>query len=202
MDLHPNGLTLIWPQATDDVEVKSYRVYQDDALIAEPSGTATTIEIGGLSPWTSYQYRVQAQDPAGNTSAMDLTLQVQTPDTSAPTWPNGSILATEVGPSEVTVAWTPAEDDSGVTQYRVTVNEEEHSLVDGDTASLQLSALSPWTDYTIGVEARDAAGNWSSNGPEFGVKTLDDSAPQWPDDAEVVLGCSSHEPEGLLARCR
>jgi len=46
-----------------------------------------------------------------------------------------------------------------VTQYKVTINGAEPATVDGNTTSLNMSDLNPWTDYDFVVEAADAAGN-------------------------------------------
>jgi hypothetical protein len=68
--------------------------------------------------------------------------------------------------------WTPAQDNAAVTQYRVLRNSEVIATI--DEASLERGARTlSWTwvtDDTSGtyvIEAGDAAGNWSSEGPSM-----------------------------------
>ncbi|HEV2781104.1 MAG TPA: glycoside hydrolase family 6 protein [Actinophytocola sp.] len=66
-----SGATLSWAASTDNVGVVGYNVYREqgatDTLLAQPSGTSTTLT--GLSASTAYQVYVRARDAAGNLSA-------------------------------------------------------------------------------------------------------------------------------------
>lgn len=67
----PTGLstaTLTWTAAIDDVGVTSYHVYQDGALLADLSGTTTSLDVTGLVVGAAQAYRVEASDADGNTS--------------------------------------------------------------------------------------------------------------------------------------
>ena len=82
----PGGLTgqaasstqinLSWNASTDNVGVTSYGIYRNSQLIGTPSGT--TFTDNGLSPNTSYSYRVAAQDAATNQSAQSAPISVTT----------------------------------------------------------------------------------------------------------------------------
>jgi hypothetical protein len=56
-----------WDPATDDGEVRGYRVYRNGAPIADTS--ALSFDDHGLAPFTSYAYTVTAYDEAGLESA-------------------------------------------------------------------------------------------------------------------------------------
>jgi hypothetical protein len=58
-------VTLEWEQASDDVEVVGYRVLRDGAVIGTTAGTTWTDTA--VTRGTTYSYRVQAFDQAGNT---------------------------------------------------------------------------------------------------------------------------------------
>jgi hyaluronate lyase len=59
-------VSLEWSSSTDDAGVSGYKVYRDDTEIADVTDTAYT--DSGLSPATTYAYRIVAYDAAGNTS--------------------------------------------------------------------------------------------------------------------------------------
>lgn len=65
-NLSGNGLTLTWPQATDNTGVTAYRVYQDGNLLATVAGSVYSYNVAGLSPNTAYAFRIDAGDAAGN----------------------------------------------------------------------------------------------------------------------------------------
>ncbi|WP_261305105.1 fibronectin type III domain-containing protein [Paenibacillus andongensis] len=68
-----NGVTLNWTPATDNVGVTNYKIYQNGALIQTVQGSVYSYDVTGLSPSTSYSYKVTAGDAAGNSSTDSLT---------------------------------------------------------------------------------------------------------------------------------
>ena len=115
------------------------------------------------------------------------------PDTQPPTWPDGSQLSfSEISETSITVHWPEAQDNVGVTAYRVRRNATSVT-VSGSTRSHTFSGLTADTTYTFQVEASDAADNW-------GVALTADQAtnplpppppPDWPADAELsVQACT------------
>lgn len=69
-------LTLSWTDATDNVAVTAYDVYQGTSSLG--SVTTNTANITGLTANTAYQFSVRAKDAAGNESAASTTLNVTT----------------------------------------------------------------------------------------------------------------------------
>jgi len=65
-NLSGTGLTLSWPQATDNVGVATYRIYQDSNLLTTVTGSVYSYNVMGLSPNTNHTFRVDAGDTAGN----------------------------------------------------------------------------------------------------------------------------------------
>ncbi|HLU48642.1 MAG TPA: LamG-like jellyroll fold domain-containing protein, partial [Planctomycetota bacterium] len=64
-----SGIALSWNPSTDDSgTVDAYRVFRNGSFIASVS--STSYNDSGLSPATSYTYRVSAVDPSGNESAL------------------------------------------------------------------------------------------------------------------------------------
>src|SRR5262249_12785043 len=126
-------------------------------------------------------------------------------DTTPPEWPAGSRLqASEVHTRRVTLTWTPAQDGRGVTSYRVFQNGTPLAMLDGAAGTFLVTGLTPGTGYRFTVEARDAAGNRSTNGPAVTVAT----APQPDDETAFVTGLyqdvlgRAPEADGLTAWVR
>ena len=131
-------------------------------------GTAagTTYNDSGLSPSTSYSYRVRA-DAAGSLSPYSNVASATTAaDTQPPTAP-ASVTAATADTSRINLSWTASTDNVGVTRYLV-----ERCQGAGCTTFAQIgtaagttyndNGLSPSTSYSYRVRATDAAGNLSS----------------------------------------
>jgi hypothetical protein len=89
-------------------------------------------------------------------------------DTTPPSAPAG-LHATATGPTSVSLAWTAATDNVGVTAYVVSAGGTAVATVTGTSATV--TNLSPGTAYTFTVTARDAAGNTSPAGAPLTVTT-------------------------------
>ncbi|TNJ63354.1 hypothetical protein FE784_25890 [Paenibacillus hemerocallicola] len=93
-------------------------------------------------------------------------------DAVAPTWPNGSVLSATYGSSaSVLLTWTPATDNTGVTQYRVYEANRMLSTVVGSVYNYTVNGLELGSDYAFTVKAGDKVGNWSEPGLTIGIRT-------------------------------
>jgi hypothetical protein len=92
------------------------------------------------------------------------------PDSTAPTWTNGSITASNVNQTGMTLTWTGASDNTAVVTYSVYQDAAFLGTVSG--ATYHVTGLTAGTEYTFKVQAGDAAGNWSTNGPTANFTTL------------------------------
>ncbi|WP_391571781.1 S-layer homology domain-containing protein [Cohnella sp.] len=68
-DAARTSVKLSWPEATDNVGVKGYRIYVDGAEKATAAKDERSRQIGDLNPGTTYTFAVKAYDAAGNESA-------------------------------------------------------------------------------------------------------------------------------------
>jgi chitodextrinase len=96
----PTQVTLAWTASTDNVGVTGYRVERcqgagctNFAQVGTP--TATSYSDTGLSPSTTYRYRVRAADAAGNLSAYSPVAEATT--VAAPPTPSGLVGAWAFG---------------------------------------------------------------------------------------------------------
>ncbi|CAN7691553.1 discoidin domain-containing protein [Paenibacillus sp. LjRoot56] len=87
-------------------------------------------------------------------------------DILAPTWNYGAnVTVTPSSGSSVTLTWSAATDNVGVTSYRIYKDSELLTTVSGSELTKQLSGLAAGINMSFKVEAGDEADNWSSSGP-------------------------------------
>jgi chitodextrinase len=165
-------INLNWAASTDNVGVTGYLVQRSPGAgstnfiqIATPTGT--NYSDTSLTAATTYNYRVQAVDAAGNLSGYSGVASVTTlvSDTTPPTAPT-NLVASAVSSSQINLSWTVSTDNVGVTGYLV-----QRSLGAGSTNFAQVgtssgttfsnTGLSSRTRYNYRVQATDAAGNLS-----------------------------------------
>ena len=89
-------------------------------------------------------------------------------DTTAPTTPSG-LAASAVTSSSLTLAWSAATDNVGVTGYRVYCNGT--LVVSPSSTSVQITELLPGGTCSFTVSAFDAAGNVSAPSAPLSVTT-------------------------------
>ncbi|WP_051950815.1 endo-1,4-beta-xylanase [Actinacidiphila yeochonensis] len=158
-----SSVSLSWSPATDAVGVTGYDVYRGSTLAG--STTTTTFTDSGLTPSTAYTYTVKAKDAAGNVSAASTAATATTQagsgtgDTTPPSAPT-NLAVSGTTSSSVSLTWTAATDNVGVTGYDV----YRGSTLAGSSTSTSFtdSGLTAATAYTYTVKAKDAAGNVSA----------------------------------------
>src|SRR5205809_3508157 len=175
------SLTLYLGPATDNVGVTGYRVYVNGTLLL--SSSSTSVQITGLSASTPYSFTVSAFDAAGNASASSAPLSVTTPplpDTTAPTTPTG-LAASAVTSTSLTLSWSPASDNVGVTGYRVYVNGT--LVVSSSSTSVPITELLAGGTLPFTFAARHSSGHASAPSAPLSVTTpalADTTAPTTP----------------------
>lgn len=93
------------------------------------------------------------------------------PDTTIPTWSAETLAASLVTANTLTLTWSGASDDVAVTTYRVYRGSTPIGDVTAPTVTLAVTGLRQGTTYTFSVQALDAAGNASTDGPSTQVTT-------------------------------
>ncbi|WP_407525381.1 fibronectin type III domain-containing protein [Lacibacter sp. MH-610] len=108
----------------------------------------------------------------------DLVLQ-DVPDTQAPSAPTNLSVA-NLAQSSLTLNWTASTDNIAVTGYDVYRNGVKINTAPVTATTFNVTGLSAATAYQFYVNARDAAGNTSSNSNTVNVTTPDTQAPTAP----------------------
>ncbi len=171
-NLTETSVQLTWTRAADNVGVTEYRILVDGDLWDTVDGSTTTFTVEGLSPGTRYVLMIQAGDAAGNWTTRGPKASVTTPDLSVPQWIDAQLTASGIQARSLTLEWTAASDNFGVTGYRIFKDGKAVASVAGDTLIYTVTKLRSATDYTFTVQARDAAGNWTIDGPSVDATTL------------------------------
>ncbi|MEO3860473.1 glycosyl hydrolase family 18 protein [Acrocarpospora sp. B8E8] len=154
-------VTLAWTAATPgSLPITGYEVYGGPATVTT---TGTSATVTGLNPNTAYTFTVKAKDRKGTLSAASAALNVRTnnpaDDTQPPSVP-GNPRSTARTSGSVTLAWTASTDNTGVAGYDVLVGGTVAAAVIGTTATV--TGLSPSTEYTFTIRARDLYDNLSA----------------------------------------
>jgi chitin-binding protein len=149
--------------------VAGYRLYRNGVAV----GTTTNLNytVSGLTCGTSYTIGLTAFDAAGNesnrsyasgttsTSACPVSTPTPTPDTQAPSVPQGMAWTTKTKTS-LGLRWNASTDNRGVVGYRLYRNG---TLVTTTTnLAYDYTGLNCGTSYTMALTAIDAAGNESN----------------------------------------
>ena len=171
------NVDLAWTQSDDNVGVTGYKVYRDDARIAN-IGPAASYSDTTVMPGP-HSYVVRATDSAGNLSDPSNTATITVPDTEGPTAPL-NLTATEINSSRVDLSWDPSDDNVGVTGYEI--YREGSWIETTDTVTSYSDTTVTPGSYSYQVVAFDAAGNPSdfSNGAAVTVQPPDTEAPTAP----------------------
>src|SRR5439155_25564270 len=114
-------------------------------------------------------------------------------DGTPPSAPS-SLNATAASGRQVDLAWAAATDNLGVTGYDIYRGGLQLGWVAGATLSYSDTTVSPATQYSYTVQARDAAGNLSANSNTATVNTPaagDTTAPTAPTNPRTVAVSSS-----------
>ncbi|MFC3800741.1 DUF4962 domain-containing protein [Cohnella sp. GCM10012308] len=180
--------TLAWDASTDPA-VKSYAIYQNGTLKTTVPASANTATLTGLTVGNAYTFAIRAVDQSDKTSAESRSLAVTL--AGAPTWSATAALNADLTfTNAVRLTWSPATAGSGqVASYTVYKAEGSSAAVPAGTATgttLDVADLTPGATYTFRVQAKNAAGGESGDGPTLTVtlpatgKMVYDSFDTWP----------------------
>lgn len=146
-----------------------------DSSIADVSSSSLsstdTIIVTGLHKGTT-EITVTFDDPAPTIVEIPVTV-----NPVIPLWPSGSSLtASNITRRGVTLTWTPAQDLTAVTGYRIYRDGKLLAEVAGDVSSYNVSGLAASHRYSFQVQAGNADDEWTDDGPTVSIKTKSKSS--------------------------
>ncbi len=171
------SIELTWAASADpETGVAGYKVFRGGVEVT--TVTQTSYQDAGLSPATTYSYRVRAVNGQGLESAQSNQSSATTLDGTGPTTPT-NLVATPAGTNRIDLDWTASSDpESGIAGYRIFRNGSQV----GQTAqtSYSDSGLSPATEYEYRVRAVNGDGLESELSDPATATTLDATPPTTP----------------------
>ncbi len=214
----PSGLTatavsttqvnLTWTASTDNIGVRSYLIERCQGSgctsfvqIASVTGAPPTVSYSdvGLTPSTAYSYQVRASDAVDNLSATysnTATATTVVTDTTLPISPT-TVAPTANSNSQITVTWSGATDNVGVTGYILErcsgVSCSTFTQVATPTASPYVdTGLTSSTSYSYRLKAKDAAGNVSAAYSPTGSATTQTPSDTTPPTAPTSVTATAN----------
>ena len=172
-----NSVTLKWTKPTLYPQyVTKYCVYyssqEEEWSLFYATEVEDTVKVTGLSPKTTYLFKVQAQNKSGTRGMSEVSVPICTP-TPIPS-PPGQPRAINISHDEITITWTtPQENAEHVQNYTIQylpllgTNWSTAVNTENATEKLIVSGLEPNTGYIFKVQAE------SVDGPSKESKTSD-----------------------------
>lgn len=183
--LSATSATLTWTASTDNAGIAGYNVYRTapgaTTLLTPTPSTATTFVATGLTASTAYSFAVEAVDVGGRTSTRAAaSVTTKSGDVTPPSTP-GPISVNDVTATTIGISWAASTDESGSVSYEVHRDSAGGALLGSSTGpSTTLTALTPYTDYTLVVVAKDPDGNTSAASAPATTQTADETPPTAP----------------------
>ncbi len=145
-------VNLSWTNVANE---SGYRLQRNGAEIATPAADTTSFQDTGATAGTTYTYRVQAWNAAGDSSWS--TVQA----TTRPAAPSG-LTATVVSDTAINLSWS---DVTGETGYKVEQSTQDNAswgqvtTTSDNVTSLSRTGLTAGTTYYFRVRANNSGGD-------------------------------------------
>ncbi|WP_173215629.1 S-layer homology domain-containing protein [Paenibacillus alba] len=184
--------------ATNVTSSSSYTSSNPAVVNVNSSGYLSALSAGSTTITVTYNWI---------STSIYVTVGAGAVDGLVPTWNYGSSLtSSSATDSSVTLAWTAATDNVGVTSYRIYNGSNLLTTVSGSELTTNLTSLTQGETYHFKVEAGDLAENWSATGPAVDVTLQSVAVNALANKPNSVLNgelIRENSPEGgLLSRVR
>ncbi len=182
--LTSTGIIISWNTdegATSQVEYGTTTAYGSNSPLNATLVISHSRDLSGLSPSTTYHYRVMSTDAAGNQALSgDNTFTTSQPPDTIPPAISG-ITTSNITSSSAVVNWSTNEQATSQVEYGLSTAYGLTSNLDSTLKTnhtVSLSELSPSTTYHFRIRTMDALGNLSvSNGGTFNTLPAPDQTP-------------------------
>jgi len=125
----PTQVNLNWKGSTDNLSVTGYTIFRNGTKLNTVSGSTLTYVDNSVRPETTYSYTVEANDLAGNHSAISAKAPLTTPGMP------GSLIFTPIADTYVNAA-NPDTNYGSSTALRVDASPDLHSYLRFDVKGL------------------------------------------------------------------
>ncbi|MBC7766909.1 fibronectin type III domain-containing protein [Arenimonas sp.] len=164
--------TVTWQTDTPSTTQIQYGLtssYTASSSLNLATSTSHTVNLSGLSPGTSYHYRVFSRNVLGNltTSSDQIFTTNAIVDTTPPVI---SLISSSVATSSATIIWTTNKNSTTQVQYGLTSSYTASSTLDLATTTshtVNLSGLTSNTIYHYRVLSRNVLGNLTTSSDQI-----------------------------------
>ncbi len=183
-----SSVDLKWSPSTDNVGVMYYKVYCDGYDMGIAYDTSFTVD--GLDTHDKYIFTIKAFDYASNSSTSSLPVTLlpgESLDVLPPVPPTVISMESRTKTS-ITIKWSGANDNIGVTGYDIYRNSNR--IASTENTYYEDTGLNDGALYSYYIIAKDAIGNPSIKSKAFTFKTVsasDNIPPTTPSGVKAVV---------------
>jgi hypothetical protein len=162
------------------------------AEIGAVGANATGVNVSGLAPSTTYDFRVRARNGTGDSAYSNTDSATTLAGETLPAAPT-LFSATTQSSTALFLQWqdNSANETSFVIQRQVGFSFVDFTSSPANTAAASLIGLTPNTSYTLRVVARNSAGDSPSNTSTASTLPAALTAPNAPSNLAATAGSSS-----------
>ncbi|MAD61350.1 MAG: hypothetical protein CMH49_07560 [Myxococcales bacterium] len=193
------SLLLSWTPLPASPSLSEYKIYQTGQLIATLTSELYSYRVGGLTPNTQLDFKVEAAGPTGQESNNGPSLQTMTETLLAPEWPvSAELQATDVLDQSLTLVWSAVLLENSMLRYEIYRGEILIGTTAPSVRTINVDDLVESTRYTFTVRCIDDNETAVLGGPSLSLTTLDLTPPEWTMGGEIRIE-SIGETEVLLS---
>lgn len=161
------SVTFAWNPSTDNSGSFFYVLSSNTGALASASMVDTTYTWTGLTPATTYTFRIRARDQSMNWSGYSNAVTVTTLPANTAIAP--PVLSASVGPTHISLSWTVPPNAAPPVRYWVYRDGVE--IMNWVQTTSHTFYVSPGTTHTYTVRARDGNGQFSGHSNAVTVTT-------------------------------
>jgi hypothetical protein len=154
------SVSFAWNPASDNSGSFFYVLSANTGALANASQAATAYTWTGLTPGTTYSFRIRARDQSMNWSGYSNTVTATTLPANTP--PSPPVLSASVGPTHISLAWTIPANAAPPLRYWI-YQDGVPTITWHQTNSKTFYLLNPGTTHTYAVQVRDGNGIFSAH---------------------------------------
>ena len=158
-----NSISMSWSASNDNTgHIYGYKIYRNNALVTTQrliteTSLANTYTDTGLISGSHYTYQVTVVDLSNNESPKGPGVDMSTTGNNPPAAPTAA-SATKIEDHWVTLTWSGASDDFGVTGYNIYNGMTKVNGVPIAGNTFEVGGLTPASPYTFTIAAVDGSG--------------------------------------------
>jgi len=201
-------ITLNWNAPTNDggSAITGYKIARSSdggstwiTIVSNTGSTSTAYSNSGLSPNTTYSYRVYAINSVGTSSPSNIASATTNTQLLPPQPPTG-LTATAISSSQINLSWTAPNNNGGssITGYKIEQSTDSGStwnVIVSNTGSTGTTysntGLSPSTTYTYRVSTINSVGTSSPSSISSATTNTQLFPPQPPTNLSATAVSSS-----------